>query len=286
MISPDDLTMMTEPEKLDLLRQISEADEWQDCFEPIYRRLMDDESPKIRQEAIAALWDLADPRHIDPLVQKAEADPDVEVRAKAASVLGIFVYEAVVNGALDEEQYLTIRSFLLDLAQNTHGHILVRRMALEALSFDADEQVHELIDWAYRHSDIEVRMTALFAMGRSRSPSWSDAILTELDSPHRQLQLEAVNACAEAGLIAATPKLRNLALNKDKEMRQAAIWALAHTRGPGALETLEMCAQASDEETRSMANDAIEEFYDAAREEEEQDADFDESEDDTDEEAR
>jgi len=283
MLNPDDLSMMTEQEKLELLQQIGEAEECQDCFEPIYRRLMEDESPQVRQEAVASLWDLADPRHVEPLMRMAEKDPDDGVRAKAASVLGIFIYEAVSNGALDEASYLSVRSFLLDLAQNPRENILVRRMALEALSFDADETVHDLIDWAYRHPEIEVRMTALFAMGRSRNPRWTDSILSELDSPERQLQLEAINAAAEAGLGAATPKLRNLAVNKDREIRLAAIWSLANTRGPGALETLEMCAQSEDEETRNAAGDALDEFYHASRADEDEADDYGESDDDTEE---
>jgi len=284
MLNPDDLFMMTEQEKLDLLHQVGGADECQDCFEPIYRRLMDDESPKVRQEAISALWDLADPRHLEPLMRKAESDPDTEVRAKAASVLGIYVYEAVANDALDESRYLTVRSFLLDLAQNPRENLLVRRMAIEALSFDADEAVHDLIDWAYRHDSSEVKITALFAMGRSRSPRWTGVILAELDSADPQLQLEAINAAAEAGLSGATPKLRILAASKDKETRLAAIWALAHARGPGALETLELCAQSEDDEIRDAAADAMEEFHHADRADAEGDSeDYDESEDETEE---
>jgi HEAT repeat protein len=280
MITPDDLSMMTEPEKLELLQQFSEAEEWQDCFEPIYRRLMDDESPKVRQEAIAALWDLADPKHIEPLLRKAETDPDTAVRAKAASVLGIYIYEAVVNGALDESQHLTVRSFLLDLAQNPREDLLVRRMAIEALSFDADDAVNDLIEWAYRHADVAVRMAALFAMGRSRHPRWSEVILAELGSSEREIQIEAINAAAECALADATPKLRNLAAHKDKEVRLAAIWALGRARGPGALETLEMSAQSPDQEVRNLAEEAIEEFHHVREEEEEADG-YDDSDDDT-----
>ena len=284
MLNPDDLLMMTEQEKLDLLHQVGDADECQDCFEPIYRRLMEDESPKVRREAISALWDLADPRHLEPLMRKAESDPDTEVRAKAASVLGIYIYEAVANDALDESSYLTVRSFLLDLAQNPREDLLVRRMAIEALSFDADEPVHDLIDWAYRHESPEVKMTALFAMGRSRSSRWAEVILAELDSPDPQMQLEAVNATAEAELSAATPKLRNLAVSKDKETRLAAIWALAHTRGPGALETLELCAQSGDGEIRDSAADALDEFHRASHADADGESDdYDETEDETEE---
>lgn len=278
MVNPEDLTLMTEQEKLDLLLQLSEMEEWQNSVELIFERLMEDASPRVRQEAISALWDLAEPKHIEPLMRKAENDADLEVRAKAASVLGIYVYEAVVHASLEEAQYLMVRSFLLDLAQNPREELLVRRMAIEALSFDPDDTVQDLIDWAYRHDDVEVKMTALFAMGRSRNPRWYEVILSELDSPERQLQIEAVNAAAEAGLPAATPRLRNLANHKDNEIRMAAIWALAHTRGPGALETIEMCAQSDDEETRNVAAEALEEFYQQAEEIGEED-----SEDDTEE---
>jgi len=261
MVSPDDLYLMNEQEKLDLISEFSEAEGWRECFEPICVRLMDDESPQVRQAAIVALWDLADPRHIEPLMKKAESDPDTEVRGKATSVLGIYIYEAVVNGGLDEGKYLAVRKFLLDLAQNPDEAFIVRRMAIEALSFDPDEAVQDLIDWAYRHSLIEVRMTAVFAMGRSQSPRWHEMILEELGSKERQLRLEAVNAAAEAELAGATPMLRNLATCSDKEIRIAALWALPHTRGPGAIETLEMCALAEDEEVRRMAEEAIEEFH-------------------------
>jgi HEAT repeat protein len=97
------------------------------------------------------------------------------------------------------------------------------------------------------------------------------------------LQVEAINAAAEAGLSAATPKLRNLAVHKDREIRLAAIWSLANTRGPGALETLEMCAQSEDEETRNAAGDALDEFYHASSADDDEGDDYDESDEDSDE---
>jgi HEAT repeat protein len=279
MVNPDDLMLMTDQEKLDLLRQIADAEEWQACFEPIYRRLMDDECPQVRQEAIAGLWELADPRHIEPLVRKAQHDPDVDVRAKAASVLGIYIYETISNGMLEEAEFLSIRGLLLDLAQDAKENLVVRRMAIEALSFDNDELIQDLIEWAYGHPNKEVRMSAIFAMGRSRSSRWTDAILHELDSDERELQIEAVNASAESGLEQATPRLRNLAASPDKDLRMAAIWALSQTRGPGALETIEMCTQAEDEEVRNLAHEALEELYHAEREDDEIEDDEDEPDD-------
>lgn len=265
MITPDDLSLMTTHEKLDLLGQISDAVEWQECFEPIYLKLVDDESTKVRQLAVSALGDLGNPKHVDIFLDKAESDPNPRVRGKAAGALGVFVYEAAVNHNLGQSEYLRIRHFLLDLAQSPREPLFVRQMAIEAISFDPDETVHDLIDWAYNHPSLDLKMSAVFAMGRTQSARWRDVILSELDSDRSSLRIEAVNAAAEAGLVAATPKLRNLAAGQDKDVRLSAIWALAHTRGPGALETLEMCAQSSNDEIRRTANEAIEEFYNAER---------------------
>ena len=109
--------------------------------------------------------------------------------------------------------------------------------------------------------------------------AYVDALLHELDSAERELQLEAVNASAESGLEQATPRLRNLAASTDKEIRMAAIWALSQTRGPGAMETIEMCTQADDEEVRNIAHEALEEIYHAEREDAEMDDEEDEPDD-------
>ena len=103
-------------------------------------------------------------------------------------------------------------------------------------------------------------MTGLFAMGRSGNSRWDEFILRELESPEPRLRLEAIAAASEAELAAATPSLRNLASHPDKDIRMAAVWALANTRGPGALETLEMCALSEDPEVRAAAEDALDEF--------------------------
>lgn len=280
MVTPDDVLLMTEEEKLDLLRQVADANEWQSCFEPLYVRLMDDDSPKVRREAIGALWEVADERHIEALMEKAAKDSDVNVRAKATSVLGIYIYDGAVEGVLKESEFLAVRSFLLDLAQSPSEELPVRRMAIEALSFDADDTVQDLIEWAYRHADQEMRMSAVFAMGRSRNPRWTEAIMAELESTDRELQLEAINAAGESGIAVATPRLRVLATVKDREVAIAAVWALAHTAGPGAVETIEMLTQSDDEEIRHAASDALEEFYQVTRgADEEMDEDSEDGED-------
>ena len=251
---------MTEDEKVDFLRTLAEAESWQECFEPFYAQLMDDESPRVRAEAMAGLWDVGDDVYVEPLMRKAENDPDTTVRARAASVLGIYMYDGVMEMDLDHGRFLAVRKFLLDLASDPDEDLFVRRSAIEALSFDSGEDVCDLIEWAYAHASSEVRASAVFAMGRSLSARWRDYILAELDSDDARMQLEAVCAAGEAGLREATPKLRALTRHADKDTRMEAIWGLSHTGGPGALETLEMCAQSEDGAVRRLAVAAIDEL--------------------------
>jgi len=260
VLTPDDLLIMTEEEKLDFLRRAGEAEAWQECFEPLYTRLMDDDSPRVRSEALAALWEIADETYIEPIMLKAENDPDTAVRARAANVLGIYIFEGAVEMRLDYVRYLEVRKFLLDLASDPDEDLGVRRMAIEALSFDTDEEICDLIEWAYQHSSPQVRMSAMLAMGRSGSARWHDHILEGLESKDTKMKLEAIKSAGEAHLAEATPVLRSLTRDPEKEVRLEAIWALSHAGGPGALETLEMCAQSPDEDMRRVAVSAIEEF--------------------------
>jgi hypothetical protein len=49
-------------------------------------------------------------------------------------------------------------------------------------------------------------------------------------------------------------------MDADKEIRLAAIWALARAGGPGALEQLELCGEDADEEIRRASSEAITEY--------------------------
>jgi len=263
MASAEDVTRMTESEKIELLRRLTETDEPQGWHDEVFEELIDDESSEVRKLAVRGFWYMPQPKYIDMLIAKARDDPAVEVRGNAASVLGAYVYEGSVMEELPQKDFLRIRGFLLGLIRDEDQPLLVRRMALEALSFDTGKDVHEWIEWAYTHSDRKARITALFCMGRNGSGPdgrWDDIIVAELNSPDQGMQLEAIHAATESFLEVATPRLRTLAMSRDKNLRMHAIWALGHTAGPGALEVLELCATDADQDVRETAAEAIEEY--------------------------
>lgn len=260
MVDPNDLKGMSEQEKIELLSMLAEADERHGVTGAFYLPLLRDPSPEVRKLALSAFWEWAAPEFVEPLVDLARHDPDLDVRARAISVLGMFVYNGAIAMELPESCFLRVRRFLMDVARDSSQPLLMRRMAIEALSFDPADDVAELIEWAYHHEDEDMNLSALFSMGRGQSDRWTDYIVVELHSSNRRRRLEAITAASEGFVSEATPRLRALAMSRDRETRLGAIWALAHTGGPGALEVLEFCAESKDEEVREAAEEAIMEY--------------------------
>ncbi|MBM4044789.1 MAG: hypothetical protein FJ279_06735 [Planctomycetes bacterium] len=260
MLRAKDIRSLSREEKLKFLHEIEDSGEWRGDYEEIYVALFDDPDPEVRQFAVAAFWDFPEEKYVDRLIKKARGDADAQVRAEASSVLGIYIYEGFVIEEFSQTQAQKVRRFLLDTVENEKEDPLVRRRALEAVSFDDSEEIFQHIDMAYASGDTDWRATAIFCMGRCGNERYSPTILKELDSRDKLHKLEAIGAAGEAFLATATPKLRVLAMDRDKDVRLEAIWALSHTAGPGALESLELCAVSSDEDVQRVAQEAIEEY--------------------------
>jgi HEAT repeat protein len=259
MLDVQKVVRLSERQKMDLLQKVAEGQTSETEGEELCECLLSDRSASVRRMAIEGLWGIGDPRHIDTLFRAVLSDDDVEVRASAASVLGTYVYRGL-DEEIVQEEFERVRTFLVRAVRDEKKPWLVRRMALEAVSFDPGDDVGDLIEWAYKHDDREVNLSAIFAMGRSQAERWTQKLVSELHSSDRERKLEAINAAGEGYLEDLTPYLRNMALGPDHEVQQAAIWALSHTGGPGALEILELCAESPDEEVKQTAQDAIGEY--------------------------
>ncbi len=259
MLDVEKVTHLSERQKLELLKKVADGKTSEEECGRLCECLMRDLSASVRRLAIEGLWGISDTKYVEPLIATVSTDEDMNVRASAASVLGTFVCRG-----LEEEtpplSYHRVRDFLVDVIRNEKMPLLVRRSALEGASFDPDDRVAELIAWGYTHTDREVNLSAIFAMGRSQCDRWVPFLAREMQSSDHERRLEAINAAGEGYLQPLTPMLRNLAMSSDKEIAIAGIWSLAHTGGPGALEQLELCATSSDAEISRNASDAISEY--------------------------
>jgi len=268
---------LSKEEKIQFLNRIVEGEDYFTDYLPVLMDFLDDEEAEVRKLAITGLWDYPRPEMIEVLFDKAENDPEEEVRCTTITTLGRYIHEGMMAdydfdwGAMEEivredelpqEDFLRVKEFLLGLYRDQGKTLDERRFAVEALSFLADPEVFEIIVEAHAHPDKKMKMSAIFAMGRNGNVRWEDVILDELYSPVKELQIEAIRAAGEPGFEGAGKDLWRLTYSDDRDVKLEAIWALGQTGWEGGFDRLdELTYFGEDEEIQETAELTLEDWY-------------------------
>ncbi|HET6384113.1 MAG TPA: HEAT repeat domain-containing protein [Armatimonadota bacterium] len=254
-----DITSADTKEKVRFLESILEADTAWDCLGMI-ASLATDPAAEVRELALKAFWDCADPRYLDLILDAACEDTEIDVRRSAIAALGRYVYDGFVLEELDESDFNDVKNVLLTTHQNPDEPLDIRRTALEALGFITDEEIENLIGTAYRNPERMMRISAIFAMGRSGTRTWDDIIKAELRSRDHEMLFEAIRAAGETYLQSVAPSLEELTENPDRDIRLAAINALGKAGRPESVSVLRRHALSADEDIRDIAAAALIDF--------------------------
>lgn len=206
-----------------------------------------DEDPVARATAIRLLWQSDEESLIPTLIKMLKEDPEVIVRAAAATALGVFVYQ----GELDEIEDSTYDRILENLIQVHTGtdSRLVRRRALESLGYATHPDVPGLIEQAYETDNEEWLQSALFAMGRTYNARWTDYVLEMFDHPDSLVRYEAVRAAGELEVKSAREPLFDLLEEgtEDEDLYFATIWSLSKIGGRGVRDLIESSLEQTDD---------------------------------------
>jgi HEAT repeat protein len=229
-------------------------------FRDIGHMALGDESPVVRALAIDLLWEDESPGLMDRLLQMAVQDESVEVRASAASALGRFALLGEL-AELRAEDLTRVQDVLVEIHFDTQEDMDVRRRALEALANSTHEAVDDAIVEAYQSDDTRMRVSAVFAMGRTSDAQWTPQVMAELESDEPELRFEAARAAGELELQDAVPILAQLAFEADVETRDTAIWSLGEIGGKEAVRVLKVLAdeaeERDDEDLQAAIEDAL-----------------------------
>ncbi|MCS7221747.1 MAG: HEAT repeat domain-containing protein [Anaerolineae bacterium] len=228
-------------------------------YNPLFRWLLGDPDPVVRVQAIEGLWEDENVNLIHPLVRMLREDPDESVRAAAASALGRFVLLGEL-GEIDGPMAMMAEKALLATIHTPQESLEVRRRAVEAIAYSSEAGVRDVIRNAYYDEDERMRVSAVFAMGRSADRYWRSIVLAELKSELPEMRFEAARACGELELRDSVPMLAVLAEDEDTEVRQAAIWALGRIGGREARRILLKYLDSEEEAIRDAAEAAMEEL--------------------------
>lgn len=225
-------------------------------FRRIFRHLLDDPDPQVRATAVDGLWEDENHDLIECYCEMLENDLSAEVRASAAQALGKYVLQAELD-ELDAEPVHHIRVVLRDVLHDESETPAVRRRALESIAYHDHTDTREVIRTAYDAPSHLMRVSAIFAMGRSIDPFWSDVVLMELDNPSPEIRFEAARASGELRLQGAVPALIELVSDMDRQIQEAAIWALGQVGGKRAKRVLNHIIRGEDKEFARAAEDAM-----------------------------
>lgn len=225
-------------------------------FNAIFKRCLEDPDAQVRAQAVVGLWEYEDRSIVGPLTRLLQSDPDERVRASAAMALGKFSIMAE-TGKLLPRDGKHIRELLLAVVDNPRENIEVRRRSLESAACYNTPHVNELIRWAYNSTDSKLRLSSVYAMGRTCDPSWLATLIAETKSPDPSMRYEATNAFAEIGDTEAVPYLIPLLQDEDNQVQLAAVHALGAIGGPLAERALKRCLKYQDEAIQDAARDAL-----------------------------
>ncbi len=232
-------------------------------FSSIIVPAIDDPDVEVRKAAIEGILEDSPTRVIERLMVIARDDPFSEVRAAAARALGQFVLKGEL-GNLPADLNTRLQDTVLALYRDPNEALDVRRRALEAAGNCSRAGVADLIREGYFADELPMRLSAVFAMGRSCDDAWQPEILAELESEYPAMRYEAARAAGEIELRAALPRLANLAFEDDRQIQEMAIWALGEIGGRVANQVLTQLAALADETGDDELAAAVEEAQGAA----------------------
>lgn len=228
------------------------------CFDDLARALLKDPDPQVRVLALHLLWEYGDTRLAPTFLEILNEDSDFNVRAAAATALGMFIYRGELEEIPPHIQRKVEDSLLAVLRSS--DQILVRRRAMEALGSSSRPEVTGLIEAAYGGEEADWKVSALFAMGRSGDEGWGKQVLSNLRNQNEAIRMEAIHAAGELSLASARPVLLDmLADEEDVETQHEIIWELTKIGGEDVRERLEeLLALAEDDEEAGFIEEALE----------------------------
>ena len=226
-------------------------------FDDFASALLTDPDPQVRTRAIRLLDESEDVKLIPSYLDMLRNDPDINVRAEAATALNLFVDLGELE-EISENIHRQVEDALL-AAITSEDDVRVRRAALESIGFSSRPEVVTLIESSFQREDPNWQVSALTAMGRSADERWAEEVTRSLVNEIDNIRRAAVQAAGELSLKSTRPLLlRMLGEEEDPAVLSAIIWSLSQIGGEDVRTYLEnLLDQLEDEEQIAFMEEAL-----------------------------
>lgn len=228
-------------------------------FDSIFKYCLKDPDPDVRSKAIEGLWESESVSLIGPLISLLERDKSEKVQSTAAATLGRFAMLAEF-GRLRAGYASKVEAALLAAIDDKSKPAEVRGRALEAAAPLSSDQVKTAIMAAYDSNDSRLRVSSIYAMGKSCDPAWMPILLRELANVDAEVRYEAAEACGEMENEEAVPCLVKLVHDPDVDVQIAAIQSLGNIGSTKAKDSLKRCLDDTSEVIRETAKQVLDDL--------------------------
>lgn len=226
-------------------------------FRDVFLVCLDDPDEIVRAAALEGLEDDESSDLLERLLVLVAQEPTPAVRCQAILALGQFLYRIETTNLWGDYRERLLQ-LLLDIHHDPGAPFDVRRRALESVAYaSGSATVEEVIARAYAEPELEMRASAVHAMGHHMAARWRPDIARELASPHPELRYEAACACGELADPELVPGLAPLLDDDDHEVVLAVIWALGEIGGLPARRLLQRSLKVAGEDVRAVAAEAL-----------------------------
>jgi HEAT repeat protein len=228
-------------------------------FDAIFRYCLKDPDDEVRTQGIGGLWENEEASLIDSLIGLLEKDSSEKVQIAAATALGKYAILAECN-KLGSRHAARIPQALLSVINDEDSPLELRRRALEAVAPLSLAEVKQAIAEAYESQYRRLRVSSVYAMGKSLDPDWLPVLLKEFAADDAELRCEAAVACGELEEEAAVPGLVKLVHDSDIDVQMAAIQALGKIGTDQAIARLKQCLNSDNDVVRQTAQQVLNEL--------------------------
>lgn len=225
-------------------------------FTSVFKHSLSDVDPTVRALGVSGLWESNDRKLVRPLIALLQEDSHKDVRASAAVALGKFG-ELAQDGKLLSRDGERIKEMLLSLLEEPDEDPEVWRRVLEAAAVFNTPRVRELIGDAYASEESKLRISAIFAMGKTADATWLPTLLKAADDDDPAIRYESALALGELAEEEAVPHLVQLIKDHDTQVQLASIKSMGAIGGQLATRTLQKCLRSNDDSIQEAAEVAL-----------------------------
>ena len=225
-------------------------------FTSIFKHSLNDIDPMVRALGVNGLWESNDRKLVRPLIALLKEDSHKDVRASAAVALGKFGALAQ-DGKLLSRDGERIKEMLLSLLEELDEDPDVWRRVLEAAAVFNTPRIRELIGNAYTSEESKLRISAIFAMGKTADATWLPNLIKAVGDDDPAIRYESAIALGELAEEEAVPHLVPLVKDHDTQVQLASIKSMGAIGGQLATRTLQKCLKSDDDSIQEAAELAL-----------------------------